>query len=113
MKHQVVLPGEDGLIQIEGAATACAPRGPGRHEYLDTVRNSEVWRRTEEGARAVGSFSLATLGALPRGLVREKIRKHTGVEADPLSGAQKEYGARVLRPRRLRDRSLPSACSSG
>ncbi|UMA67234.1 DUF2513 domain-containing protein (plasmid) [Roseivivax marinus] len=52
------------------------------HEYLDTIRDEEVWRRTKEGARAVGSFSLATLGALARGLVREKIRKHTGVEVD-------------------------------
>jgi hypothetical protein len=52
------------------------------HEYLDTIRDEEVWRRTKEGARVVGSFSLDTLGALARGLLREKIRKNTGVEVD-------------------------------
>lgn len=52
------------------------------HEYLDTIRDEEVWRRTKEGARAMGSFSLDALGALAKGLVREKIRKHTGIEVD-------------------------------
>ena len=52
------------------------------HEYLDTIRDDEVWQRTQEGANAVGSFSLAVLGALAKGFIREKIRKHTGMEVD-------------------------------
>lgn len=52
------------------------------HEYLDTIRDEEIWRRTKEGAGAVGSFSLETLGALARGFVREKIRQHTGIEVE-------------------------------
>ena len=52
------------------------------HECLDTIRDEEVWRRTKDGARAVGSFSLEVLGTLARGFVREKIRRHTGVEVD-------------------------------
>ena len=69
MKYQVVLPGEDGLIQIEGTATACAPRGPGRHEYLHTVRDVSSGIRIWGGRHE----ELATIGALARGLVREKI----------------------------------------
>ena len=89
VKYQVVLLHEAGLIQAIDAATlkdrfAMMPirLTMAGHEYLDTIRDEEVWRRTKEGARAVGSFSLDALGALARGLVREKIRKHTGVEVD-------------------------------
>ena len=52
------------------------------HEYLDSVRDEEVWRRTKQGAQAVGYFSLEALSALARGFMREKIRHHTGVEVD-------------------------------
>lgn len=89
VKYQVVLLHEAGLIQAIDAATlddrfAMMPirLTVAGHEYLDTIRDEEVWRRTKEGARAVGSFSLDALGALARGLVREKIRRHTGIEVD-------------------------------
>ena len=52
------------------------------HEYLDTIRDEENWRRTKEGARVFGSFTLDALAALAKGLVREKIRKHIGIEVD-------------------------------
>lgn len=89
VNYQIVLLNEAGLIHAIDAATlndrfAIMPirLTMAGHEYLDTIRDEEVWRRTKEGARAVGSFSLDALGALARGLVREKIRKHTGVEVD-------------------------------
>ncbi len=52
------------------------------NEYLDSIRDEEFWRRTKEGALAVGSFSLEAPGALARAPVRKKIRKHTGLEVD-------------------------------
>lgn len=89
MKYQVVLLHEAGLTQAIDASTlqdrfAMMPIRPtmAGHEYLDTIRDDEVWRRTKEGARAVSSFSRDALGALAKGLVREKIRKHTGVEVN-------------------------------
>lgn len=89
VNYQVVLLHEAGLIQAIDAATlddrfAMMPirLTMAGHEYLDTIRDEEVWRRTKEGARVVGTFSLDALGALARGLVREKIRRHTGIEVD-------------------------------
>lgn len=89
VKYHVVLLHEAGLIQAIDASTlndrfAMMPirLTMAGHEYLDTIRDDEVWRRTKEGARAVGSFSLDALGALAKGLVRAKSRKHTGVEVD-------------------------------
>jgi hypothetical protein len=52
------------------------------HEYLDAIRDDEVWHRTKEGAHAFGSFGSEALGALAQGFVREKIRQHTGIEVD-------------------------------
>lgn len=89
VKYQVILLHEAGLVWAVDAKTlddrfAMLPirLTMAGHEYLDTIRDEEVWRRTKEGARAVGSFSLQALGALARGLVREKIRRHTGIEVD-------------------------------
>ena len=89
INHQVRLLHEAGLIcAIEAATTtSCFAMVPVRltmagHEYLDAIRDDEVWRRTQDGAGAVGSFSLEMLGALARGFVREKLRKHTGLEID-------------------------------
>lgn len=89
VKYHVVLLHEAGFIQAIDAATlkdrfAMMPIRLTMvgHEYLDTSRDEEVWRCTKEGAQAVGSFSLDALGALAKGLMREKIRKHTGVEVD-------------------------------
>lgn len=91
--YQVMLLDEAGLIKADEIPDADGTTFwwvPERltiagHEYLDTIRDEEIWRRTKEGARTVGSFSLDALGALARGLVREKIRQHTGIEVD-LSG---------------------------
>ncbi|MEP3636288.1 MAG: DUF2513 domain-containing protein [Paracoccaceae bacterium] len=52
------------------------------HEYLEDIRDVEIWRRTKAGANAVSNFSLATLKALAKGFTKEKIRQHTGVEID-------------------------------
>jgi hypothetical protein len=52
------------------------------HEFLDNIRDPDVWRRTKEGAKEVGGFSLELLGALAKGFVKKKIEEHTGIELD-------------------------------
>jgi hypothetical protein len=32
------------------------------HDYLDTIRDPEIWRQTKEGARAAGGFTIEMLG---------------------------------------------------
>jgi hypothetical protein len=49
------------------------------HEFLDSVRDPEIWRVAKEGAAKVGSFSIETLGALAKGFIKTKIEQHTGV----------------------------------
>lgn len=52
------------------------------HEFLDSIRDPEVWHQTKAGAAAVGGFSLDLLSALARGLIRRKIEEHTGITLD-------------------------------
>ena len=52
------------------------------HEYLDRVRDPEIWRETKSAADSVGNFSLELLSALAKGFVKKKVEQHTGVELD-------------------------------
>ena len=50
------------------------------HEFLDTIRDPEVWRKTKIGAEQVGGFSLDILPALAKGFLKEQIKNATGIE---------------------------------
>ena len=52
------------------------------HEYLDNIRDPEIWQKTKEGAQKVGGFSLDIMSALAKGLIKKQIEKHTGIELD-------------------------------
>ena len=52
------------------------------HDFLDTVRDSEVWRKTKEGATAAGGFTFDIVKELAKGLIKTQIKKHTGLELD-------------------------------
>ena len=52
------------------------------HDFLDTIRDPEIWRKTKKGVQQAGGFSLDLLKALAKGLVKKKIEEHTGVDLD-------------------------------
>ena len=52
------------------------------HDFLDQVRDDEIWRLTKEGANKAKGFTFDLLASLARGLIKEKIKKHTGIEID-------------------------------
>ena len=52
------------------------------HDFLDTVRDDEIWKKTKEGVKAGGGFSFDIMKALSKGLIKKKIMKHTGVELE-------------------------------
>jgi len=41
-------------------------------EFLDSVRDPEIWRKTKEGATEVGSWGLKLLGDIAAGYIRAK-----------------------------------------
>ena len=52
------------------------------HDFLDSIRDDEIWRKTKEGVAKAGGFSLDLIKALAKGLIKKKIEHHTGVELD-------------------------------
>ncbi|HSI39854.1 MAG TPA: DUF2513 domain-containing protein [Xanthobacteraceae bacterium] len=50
------------------------------HEFLDNIRDDDVWNKTKDGAKRVGGFSLELIADLAKGLLKKKISEHTGVE---------------------------------
>jgi hypothetical protein len=52
------------------------------HDFLNTVRDDEIWRKAKEGVDAAGVFSFDLLKKLASGLVRTQIEKHTGIKID-------------------------------
>ncbi|MCA1441270.1 DUF2513 domain-containing protein [Ensifer sp. IC4062] len=52
------------------------------HEFLDGVRDPQIWAETKEGAKKVGAFSLDVFSAIAKGIVKKKIADLSGVEID-------------------------------
>jgi len=52
------------------------------HEYLDDVRDPEVWKQAKAGAEKFGGLSFELFGALAKGLVKQQIKKRTGVDIE-------------------------------
>lgn len=42
------------------------------HEFLDKIRDPEIWQKTKSGAERLGSWSIKLLGELASGFVRAK-----------------------------------------
>ena len=52
------------------------------HEFLDQVRDPEIWQKAKAGAAKAGGFSIELLSALAKGLIRKQVEKHTGIELE-------------------------------
>lgn len=52
------------------------------HDFLDSVRDEEIWARTKEGAKAAKGFSFELITALAKGYLKKKIEDHTGLSID-------------------------------
>ncbi len=50
------------------------------HEFIDTIRDPELWSRTKAGADAVKSWSIETLKEIGKGLIKKQIEEYTGVK---------------------------------
>lgn len=50
------------------------------HDFVDAVRDEEIWRKTREGALAAGGFSIDLVKDLAKGFIRKKVEQLTGVD---------------------------------
>ena len=79
--HIQRLGGRDGVSFITSFDLGYRPSMKG-YEFLESVRDEEVWREAKAGASKVGGFTLDVLGKLAKGLIKKKIEEHTGLEVD-------------------------------
>lgn len=50
------------------------------HEFLDSVRDPEIWRRTKEGAAKIGGAGLDILVEIAKGYARHFINEKLGID---------------------------------
>lgn len=50
------------------------------HDFLDSIRDSEIWAETKAGAHAAGGWTVELLGEIAKGLIKNKIEQHTGIK---------------------------------
>ncbi|MCI4678960.1 DUF2513 domain-containing protein [Rhodoblastus acidophilus] len=50
------------------------------HDFLDSIRDPEIWAKTKKGAAAAGGFTVDLLKDLAKGLVKKQIEEFTGVK---------------------------------
>lgn len=70
MVEYILLLKSGGLLEEEPRSTyRITWKG---HEFIDSVRDPEIWRKTKEGATKVGSWSVKLLADMASGFIRLK-----------------------------------------
>lgn len=49
------------------------------HEFLDSVRDPEVWKKTKAGASKVGGWTFGLIKDLATAVIKETIKEKTGL----------------------------------
>jgi len=82
LRAHVELLREQGWVEITSTKNSLAIRRITYDgcDFLDAVRDPEIWKQTKEGATAAGGFTLDLLKSLAKGYVRKKISDQTGIE---------------------------------
>ncbi len=52
------------------------------HDFVDAIRDPQVWKETKKGLEYAGSFTFDLVKALAKGFVTKKIEEHTGVKLE-------------------------------
>lgn len=50
------------------------------YDFLDSIRDEEVWRYTKEGVSLAGGFTFELVKALAKGFLKKKIENLTGFD---------------------------------
>jgi hypothetical protein len=77
-----------GLIETGGSGSGIGGSGDfmfrdltwSGHDFLDSVRDPEVWQKTKEGASKAGSWTVGLLADVAKAYAKQKLKEVTGLE---------------------------------
>lgn len=49
------------------------------HDFIDSIRDPDVWDRTKAGASKAGRFTVELLKDLAKGFIKKQIEDRTGI----------------------------------
>ena len=50
------------------------------HEFLNSIRDPEVWSKTKEGAKKVGNFSIQFIGEIAKAYAKHVAKERLGID---------------------------------
>ena len=50
------------------------------HDFLEDIRDPEMWARTKKGANQIKSWSIETIKEIVKGLIKKQVEEYTGVK---------------------------------
>lgn len=74
-----MIDGEDSLSHDRSSKIIVLGITWSGHNFIDSVRDPEIWRRTKEGALAAGGFTVELLTELAKGYVKKILSEKTEV----------------------------------
>lgn len=81
--HLRLLRDED-FIDCPGSQPACGITFGGLtwagHDFLDSIRDDDVWRKTKMHADKVGAWTLDILSGLAKAVIKAKLKALTGLD---------------------------------
>lgn len=84
-EHNLGLIEQRGLVRFQrsGGGAWCVDEVTWEgHDFIDSIRDPEIWAQTKVGARKAGGFTFDIIIAVVKGLIKTKLEKHTGVQID-------------------------------
>lgn len=49
------------------------------YEFLDSIRDDEVWKKTKGGLQSAGGFTVDLLKDLAKGFIKKQVKQKTGI----------------------------------
>lgn len=70
---------DSGKTRAMQGITFCALTWEG-HDFLDAIRDPDIWAKTKKGAALAGGFTVDLLRDLAKGFIRKQVEEFTGVK---------------------------------
>ncbi len=71
-----------GLQKLSGGYWRITELTWAGHDFIDSVRDPEIWKRAKGAAAKAGGFTVGLLAAASKGLIKSQMQTHLGFEME-------------------------------